>query len=186
MDFKTILKTVGTGLITTLVPGGNAIISGINAFLPDDKKLPDNATGTQAQNAINQMTPEVQAQILSKQHDVTIEEIRGFTDRFKTMADVDKSGNTTRPFIALLMAWIVAFTVVVVISMYAYAIANGESEMILSINESWPMLTAIIATPTALLRAYFAMRTKEKQQKYEAATGVSAAPSIISALLNKG
>ena len=65
MDFKTILKTVGTGLITTLVPGGNAIISGIKAFLPDDKKLPDNATGTQAQNAISQMTPEVQAQILS-------------------------------------------------------------------------------------------------------------------------
>ena len=102
------------------------------------------------------------------------------------MADVDKSGNTTRPFIAGMMAWVVAYTIVLIVSMYAYAIISKDAEMIKAINEGWPWIAAIIATPTALLRAYFAMRTKEKQQKYEAATGVSAAPSIISALLKKG
>lgn len=185
MDFKSILKTVGSGLISNLVPGGSAIVAGINAFLPDDKKLPDNATGEQAQSAISSLPPETQAQVLCKEHDVTIEEIRGFTDRFKAMADVDKSGNTTRPEIAKMMAQVVCFTIIVVVSMYAYAIASHDTSMIKAINEGWPMLTAIIATPTALLRAYFAMRTKEKQQKYEAATGTSAPASLLTLLFKK-
>ena len=185
MDFKAILKTVGSGLISNLVPGGSAIVSSINAFLPDDKKLPDTATGDQAQSAINSLPPETQAQILCKEHDVKIEEIRGFTDRFKAMTDVDKSGNTTRPEIAKMMAQVVCFTIIVIVSMYSYAIASHDTDMIKAINEGWPMLTAIIATPTALLRSYFAMRTKEKQQKYEAATGVSAPVNLLTSLFKK-
>lgn len=185
MDFKSILKTVGGGLISTFVPGGSAIVAGINAFLPDDSKLPDNATGKQAEDAINSLPPDVRAQVLCKEHDVKIEEIRGFTDRFKAMSDVDKSGNTTRPEIAKMMAQVVCFTIIVIVSMYSYAIASHDTDMIKAINEGWPMLTAIIATPTALLRAYFAMRTKEKQQKYEAATGVSAPISMLTSLFKK-
>jgi len=45
MKILDILKTVGGGLISTLVPGGGAIVELINGFLPDDKKLPSNATG---------------------------------------------------------------------------------------------------------------------------------------------
>jgi len=185
MNFKSILKTVGTGLISTFVPGGSAIVSVINGFLPDDKKLPENATGAQAQDAINTLSPEDKAIVLNKKFDVQIEEIRGFTDRFKAMSDVDKTGNTTRPEIAKMMAQVVCFTIIVVVSMYAFAISTHDTGMIMAINEGWPMLTAIIATPTALLRAYFAMRTKEKQQKYEAATGVSAPLSILAGIFKK-
>ena len=32
-------------------------------------------------------------------------------------------------------------------------------------------MVAVIGTPTALLRAYFGMRTKEKQSRYSAAAG---------------
>ena len=185
MDFKSILKTVGGGLISELVPGGSFIVKAINGFLPDDKKLPENATGEQAKSAIDSLPPDIQAQVLCKEYDVKIEEIRGFTDRFKAMADVDKSGNTTRPEIAMMMAQVVCFTIIVVVSMYAYAITSHDTNMIKAINDGWPMLTAIIATPTALLRAYFAMRTKEKQHKYEATTGVKPIQGLISSWLSK-
>ncbi len=185
MNLGDILKTVGSGLIKTLVPGGGLLIDAVNGFLPDDKKLPNDATGQDAQNAINTLTPEQKASVLNKEYDVEIEEIRGFTDRFKAMAEVDASGNTTRPQIAKMMAQVVCFTIIVIVSMYAFAITSHDAEMIRAINEGWPMLTAIIATPTALLRAYFAMRTKEKQHKYEAATGVKPQANLISALIGR-
>lgn len=180
MNLGDILKTVGAGLIENFLPGGSAII---NAFLPDDKKLPVNATGEQAQSAIDELSPELRASVLEKEYDVTIEEIRGFTDRFKAMATVDATGNTTRPQIALMMAQVVCFTIVVTVSMWAYAVITKNDLMISTINDSWMLIGAIIATPTALLRSYFAMRTKEKQQKYEAATGVSAPVSLLARLL---
>jgi len=61
MNLGDILKTVGSGLIKTLVPGGGLLIDAVNGFLPDDKKLPNTATGQDAQNAINTLTPEQKA-----------------------------------------------------------------------------------------------------------------------------
>lgn len=185
MNFKEILKTVGSGLISTLVPGGSAIIEGINAFLPVDKKLPENSTGIQAQNAISNLSPEVQQQVLTKKYDVKVEEIRGFTDRFKAMAEVDKTGNTTRPAIAMMMAKIISFAVIAIISVFTVAVINNDTAMIKSIVDGWPFIVAILGTPTALIRSYFAMRTKEKQQKYEAATGTSAPVNLLASLFKK-
>ena len=45
MKLGDILKTVGSGLIHTLLPGtGSLIVAGINEFLPSDKQLPETAT----------------------------------------------------------------------------------------------------------------------------------------------
>ena len=186
MNLGDILKTVGSGLITTLTGGAAPLIlAGLNAVLPDDKQLPDNATGLDAQRAIDTLTPEQRASVLSKEYDVEIEEIRGFTDRFKAMAEVDASGNTTRPQIAMMMAVCVVFTVIVTISIFSYAVVEGKELMIKSIMDGWPFLLAILGTPTALLRSYFAMRTKEKQHKYEATTGVKPQANLISALIGR-
>ena len=186
MKLSDILKTVGSGLIQTLLPGtGSLIVAGINKFLPGDSKLPDNATGEQAHSAISKLPPAQQASVLEKEYDVKIEEIRGYTERFAAMAAVDATGNTTRPQISLMMAQVVCFTIIVTVSMWAYAVITKNNTMIGTINDSWVLIGAIIATPSALLRAYFAMRTKEKQQKYEATTGVKALPGIIESLFKK-
>lgn len=66
MDLGNILKKVGGAIISTVVPGGSAIIGLINGFLPEDKKLPDNATGAQAQSAIATLSSVDQAQILKE------------------------------------------------------------------------------------------------------------------------
>ena len=185
MKLGDILKTVGGGLISTLVPGGAAIVAGINAFLPDDKKLPGNVSGIDAQNAIAALPPESLASVLEKEYDVEIEEIQGFTDRFKAMAEVDSTGNTTRPAIALMMAQVVCFTIITTVSVYCYAVITGDDSMIDSVNSGWPLIVAIIGTPSALLRAYFAMRTKEKHHKYEAVTGIKAPVDFLAGLFKK-
>lgn len=185
MNLGDILKTVGSGLIKTLVPGGGLLIDAVNGFLPDDKKLPNTATGQDAQNAIDTLTPEQKANVLSKEYDVEIEEIRGFTDRFKAMAEVDASGNTTRPEIAIMMARIIAFSVITIITIFAVAVINDNKDMITEIVNGWPFVVAILGTPTALLRSYFAMRTKEKQHKYEATTGIKPQANLISALIGR-
>lgn len=185
MDFKSILKTVGSGLIANLVPGGSAIVSVINGFLPDDKKLPENATGEQANSAIDTLSPQDKAIVLSKQFDVEITEIREHTKVINALGEVDKTGNSTRPFIALLMAWVVAFAIVGLVIMLGVAINSKDHETVKAIGDNWPLFIALLGIPGALLRAYFGMRTKEKQQKYEAITGVSAPTGILSSILKR-
>ena len=43
--------------------------------------------------------------------------------------------------------------------------------MVKALADAWPMLIAILGTPTSLLGAYFGMRTKEKRARYAAAAG---------------
>jgi len=76
MNILKILGKVGSAVVSTMVPGGGAIINMVNEFLPDDKKLPENATGAQAQEAISTLPPVQQAEILAKKYDVEIAEIQ--------------------------------------------------------------------------------------------------------------
>jgi len=130
MKLKDILTTVGSGLISTLVPGGGAIIELVNGFLPDDKKLPSSATGNDAVSAISALPPETQQSILIKELDVEIEEIKGDTSRFNAMCEVDKTGHTTRPQIALMMAYMVCFAILAMVSLICVVIANRDELMI--------------------------------------------------------
>ena len=66
------IEAVGEGIISTAVPGGAAIVAGINALLPDDKKLPQNATGSQVTDAVSALPPEQQAQVREKMVDLAI------------------------------------------------------------------------------------------------------------------
>ncbi|MFT5788017.1 MAG: hypothetical protein ACI8SJ_000112 [Shewanella sp.] len=183
MNLLSILGKVGTSILADVIPGGNTILTAINAFLPNDKKLSDNATGGDIQQAVAQLPPGVQAEVLTKEFDVEITAIKEHTNVIQALGDVDKSGNSTRPAIAMMMAKIVAFSVIVLISFLAVAMFNKDADTIKAIGDNWPLVIAILGTPTALLRAYFGMRTKEKQQKYHA---VSNTPpeSLLSGVLN--
>jgi hypothetical protein len=92
---------------------------------------------------------------------------QNWEDRMRIHADVDKAGASTRPKIALMMAKIVAFTVIGLTSALFVSIFKGDSETIKQLQMGWPLMLAILGTPTALLRAYFAMRTKEKTARYD-------------------
>jgi len=171
MKLGSILTKIGSSIIRDVVPGGGLIIDAVNAFLPQDKKLPENATGRQATQAVNTLTPDQQAQILSKELDVEIAEITSWAQIQDSLARADQSGSSTRPRIALMMAEIVGFVVVAFASMFIIAIFRDQTDMIEKLTNAWPLILAVIATPTVLLRAYFGMRTKEKKARYQMAAG---------------
>ena len=173
MNIFDILKTVGTGILKQVFPAAGAVIEVVNGFLGDDDKLPSDATGDQIENAIKSLPPDAQKEILSKRLDVKMAEITEWTKVVGSLADADKSGNSTRPWIAKLMAVSVFLTVVGFLMGYVYAVASGNVDILDSIGDSWEIMVAVLATPTALLRSYFGLRTEEKKARYASATGQS-------------
>ena len=171
MKLGDILKKVGSTIIRNVVPGGSLIVDVVNGFLPKEKQLPKDATGDQIDQAVKGLTPEQQSQIYMKEIDVELAEISSWTQVQGSLAEADKAGASTRPKIALMMAYIVGFVVLTFSSMWIVAIFRDQIEMIKKLADSWPLMLTIIATPTALLRAYFGMRSKDKRERYKAAVG---------------
>lgn len=175
MNLLKVLGKVGGSILADIIPGGNAILSVVNGFLPDDKQLPVTATGQDIQSEVSSLPAEQQVMLLAKEFDVEITSIQEHTKVIAALGEVDKTGNSTRPFIALMMAWVVSFAIVGLIVMLGIAINENDSETVVAIGNNWPLVIALLGIPAGLLRAYFGMRTKEKQQKYQAVS--NAAPS---------
>lgn len=182
MNLLKILGQVGSSILADVIPGSNTILKVVNGFLSDDDKLPEKATGADIQGAISKLPANFQAEVLNKEFDVEIIAIQEHTKVISALGEVDKTGNSTRPFIALMMAWVVAFAIVGLVIMLGIAINEKDSETVKAIGDNWPLVTALLAIPSALLRAYFGMRTKEKQQKYQAISNTEP-KSVISDLL---
>lgn len=168
-----ILAKVGTSLIRDIVPGAGAVIDLVNGFLPDDKKLDiGTATGQKAISAINQLPPDKQVELLSKELDVEIAEIQGWTNVVGMLAEADKSGSTTRPKIAVMMAWCVFISSMIFTLTMSIAVIMEKVDLVKAIADAWPLVLASLGTPTALLRAYFGIRSDEKKSRYKMAQGL--------------
>lgn len=177
MNIGKILATVGGAAINMVIPGaGSAVVGMINGFLPDDKKLPENATGTQAMSAISTLAPAQQAQVLTKECDVEIEEIRADARKFEAMAQVDATGHTARPEVVLMMAKVLSFGIIILLTPMAIAIVQKDFETVKVLGGIWTALAAILYWPASIILRYFGARTVEKQQKYQAATGAPPPP----------
>ena len=175
MNLGKILAKVGMSVIKSVVPGAGIVIDAVNAFLPGDKKLPANATGQQATEAINSLPPDIQAQVLDKQLDVEIVEVQEYTKVITALADADKTGHSTRPKIADKMANVTIYAVTVAITVWGGVMisvsisADDPVDALKHLVSSWPFIVGVLTGPLALLRAYFAMRSKEKKARYEIA-----------------
>lgn len=187
MNIAKILAKVGSSLIKSVIPGAGLVIDAVNAFLPTDKKLPSDATGIQAMEAINSLPPKEQAEVLSKQCDVEIAEIQGWTDVVKALSDADKSGSSTRPFIASLMAWAVFLSIMMLNSAIAYAIVANKAEIIGMVAKTWPLVSAMLGIPSLVLQYYFGKRTEDKKMRANAALGLPTiqAGGLLSSLIKK-
>ncbi len=134
MNLGEILKTVGSGLIQTLLPGtGSLIIAGLNAVLPSDKQLPENATGEQAQNAISKLSPELQASVLSKEYDykIKIEElsVESFKEEVKDKGNA-RENNKTSNMPAVLSVSMTLFVVGIVCALFYTEPPTGAREVL--------------------------------------------------------
>lgn len=171
MNIGKILAKVGMGILKNAIPGVGMVIDTVNAFLPDDKKIGPESTGAQAVAAINSLPAEKQAEVLSKQLDVEIVEIQEHTKVINALADVDKTGKSTRPFIACLMAWAVFLGIITAVGSWSYALIANNVEMMKAVKDSWPLLATMIGIPAGVVNSYFGKRFKEKKARYEMVQG---------------
>ena len=189
--FWDILKKVGTGIIANVVPGGAGMIELANTLLPDDKKLPADATGEQAQNAVMALPPEKRAEIMALEFEVELTEIKESHDTLRTMLTADAtSTHTTRPAIArqafAFSCWFNGFAGGVVLLAYAYAVYKQNATLLTAIVDGWPFVLAVMGAVTGtaaiIVRAYFGVLTKEHEQKVGAATG-NFKPSAVASIM---
>ncbi len=187
MDLASVLKKAGSAVISSVVPGGGLIVDLINEFLPDNKKLPSTATGTDAQSAIDGLTPELRLKLMTRELDVQIANTNAWANVQQFLAMADSSGNSTRPTIANRMSWLVVLQVCSLTFAVLYAAVTKDTTVLDTLSNSWEMITASMGIPTAVLLQYFGKRTKEKLERYNLAMGNATSPfaSTIKSFLTK-
>lgn len=188
MKLWDIVKTVGSSIISNAVPGGSLIVEGINALLPDDKQLPVDATGDQVNSAISSLPPEQQAQVLNKEYDVKLEQIKQSYSALNTMLEANaKSTHTTRPKIAYQAFQVIAFSTISIIFAWSFAVITGNTEMVDTVERSWLFILGVITPLVTVLHAYFGVLTNESKDRLNAAQGHKVDPvgGLIGKLFNK-
>ncbi len=189
MKLWEIIKSVGSAAIQTALPGaGTLIVEGVNAFLADGDKLPVVATGDEISTAINKLPPEQQAEVLTKEYDVKIEQIRQSHKSLQTMLEADaQSKHTTRPKIAY-QAWqVVGATTIAFVFGWLFAVVTGDVEMMSKIENSYMFAGMLIAPLVVWLNAYFGVLRDEAKDRLNSAQGrkVDPAAGLIGKLFNK-
>lgn len=183
MDFLDIAKTVGAGLFSALVPGGSVILGEINKMLPDNKKLPKSATGSDIINAVDNLSPELQAEISLRQFDVDIEQIKQSHETVRAMLASDAiTPQSTRPKIAYGSFLVVGISILITVLTWSYAVLSDNSTMVKAVMGGWGFLLAVITPLVILLHAYFGVIRSENQSKVNASIGKDTQKGIIGAI----
>ena len=185
--WKNVIAPVGS-VVGGFVPYVGPAVKAINSFMPDDKQLPETATKDDIQAAVESLPAPQKAALMEKQVELEIVKEQEWSKVVASLAAADATGNSTRPWIAKLMAGVVSFAVIIFVSLWAVAVGFNKTDMIKAINDAWPMIIAVLGTPTLLLRSYFGNRTDEKKARYAASNGqqhISGIAGLIGSFLKK-
>lgn len=170
MKLWDIVSKVGGEIISKTVPGGSLILSAVNALLPDDKKLSENATGHQMSSAISGLPPEQQAIILTKEFEVELTDIKESNSTLRAMLEHDANNtHSTRPYIAKHAFHVIGLCVIMVLLLWSYAVSTENADMVKTIMDGWPFLLSVIGPLVSLLWAYFGVLKNEKKATLDAA-----------------
>lgn len=168
MKLLNILKEVGGGILKSVIPG-SGIIGAVNNILKGTK-LSNTATGDDVSRAIAGLPAEDRTVILNREFDVKIEKLK----TIQAMLSADAiTPHSTRPYIAKQAFHIVAFSTVVIVGMWGFAVATGNNTMIKAIMEGWPFILAVTAPLVVILQAYFGVLKSEQKNKLDASNGIS-------------
>ena len=177
MNLKKILGGAATAA-SLLAPQLMPVIGIVNTFLPESKKLPMNASGRDVMAAYDGLPPAARGQIDARAQ-VELASIAADVSQLEAMVSVEDANSNTRPHIAYMMAVTVMLAVIVMMTLWARAVWVGNTEALAQLAGSWELMLAILATPSMLLRAYFGMRTREKQSRYAAALGQDVQTGLV-------
>lgn len=186
MKLIDILTKLGNNALRT-IPGVNVvlnIIELINSLLPKEYRVDENSTGNDILKLFDHfLTSKDKDVFLEKKFDVDIQDIRSHEEIIKAIAEVDKMGKSTRPFIAKIIAVNTIFIVDIIIAGVVYAVYTGNTDIVKEIKDSWPLILSLLTPFIVLLRSYFGMRTKEKSHKYEIISNVPTPLDAISRII---
>lgn len=189
MNILDIAKTIGAAAFSVAVPGGAAILAGVNQLLPEGSKLPETATGNDVRATVSALPPEQRASVMEKQFDVDMTQIKESNDTLRVMLQSDAaSPHSTRPRIAWWSFWLVALVTVVVVSLWAYGVGVQNDSLVKTVMDGWPFVASLVAPFVLLLRSYFGVLKQEQQNRLDAASGNSTATGlsgIISSVINR-
>ena len=183
MKISEIIKAAAT-IGAPFFPALAAAIPVVNALLPDDKKLPDTATGSDVEVAIKGLPADRQVELLNSDIDLEKTKVIENTKVTQALAEVDKAGASTRPAIAKSFSRTVCFVVNLIVSMWAYSVMKGDQQMLSTINNSWQMILATITPLLLVIKAYFAMRTDEKNTRQHTANGLASPLKGVASLIS--
>lgn len=178
-----VIKTVGSGVVRETVPGGGLLIDAVNAWLPEDKKLPSTATGQDVESAVNSLPPDQRASVLEKEFDVDIERIQQANETVRAMLAADSSmKHTTRPYIAKHAFHVVAFAVVLTVLAWAYGVVIKDVDIVDAIMDGWPFMLSVIGPFVVLLQAYFGVLRDESKSRLN---GGQSGSGFLSSILTR-
>lgn len=164
-----IIKSVGTGVISSLV-GGNSIIAGVNELLPDGSKLNEHATGIDIENAISKLDPDSQIKILSLQFNVDAEKIKQPHETMRAMLETEAiSPQSTRPKIALEASRCCYVIAILSLMPMLWAGYKQNSDLMKAIAECWPLVVGILTLFVGWVNGYFGILRDEQANKLNAA-----------------
>ena len=179
MDIKNILGKIG-GVVGTVNPAAGAVIGIVNSFMPEDKKLPLEASVEQIEEAITTLSPE-QRDVAVKKIEAEIARIteQGQTDRaevnagvqaLEIMSRVGSQWSWVRPFcvVALTVASIAIGLGVVVL--LGIAIWNKDKDSIAALAGNWALFFSVLYLFMEVVKSYFGLRTIERQSALQAST----------------
>lgn len=183
MKLWDVVKSVGSSVIREVVPGGGILVDAVNEFLPEDKKLPNNATGKDVDDALAALPADQRARIMEKEFDVDITQIRQSNETLRAMLSADaKTKHTTRPYIAKHAFHVLAFAVIGTISAWWVGVVTGNTDLVGAVTEGWPFVLSVIGPFVVLLRAYFGVLRDEDRNRLDAAGGKSSPAGLAGAL----
>jgi len=172
MKLGEILKKAGGFALKTISPGASQVIDAVNSLLPRNQQVNDNATGDDIKKIIDSLPDDQKAEVLSREIDLEIVKVQETHDTLRTMLISDATtAHTTRPKIALIMAFLVCFITVSVLLIFAFGVIKGKADIVTAIVDGWPFLLALLGIPGALLKGYFGILAQESANKLAAANG---------------
>jgi hypothetical protein len=185
MKLKDIVKKVGSSIIRNVVPGGGILVDAVNAFLPEDKKLPTDATGSQVEEAVDSLPPEQRAAVFEKKFDVQLEQIKQQGETLQAMLIAEqKSTHTTRPYIAKGAFQVVAVCTLAVIFTWCGGVWLNRPDIVEKAQDAQTFMLYVLGPLVALLMAYFGILKQEHNNRLNASQG-SPIPSLLGAVAKR-
>lgn len=175
MDFLDIVKKAGVEIFTDAIPMGGTILKVINGMLPDDSKLPLDATGKQIEEAVKTMPPELRQKIELKSFDVEMTNIKESHETARQMLISDAiNPHSTRAKTAYQAFLLVALISMTIVLGWLYAVLTSNPELTSAIMNGWVFVGAVIAPFVVWIDRYFGILRKERESKLNAANGFNA------------